>query len=525
MNTASRSWYRSSLTLIAASLLFPPAGLVVLWSRAQTGILKRILVSVPIAALGLAHLFLFYGLRMEVDGSGITPIFSFHNPDSHYRQLERSRAEQPKSSAASFTVAVPVSAEPAAKAPSLPVSAGSEPPASRVPATGNGLSTYWTNFRGPQRNGIYEEMDILTDWPGDGLRELWRQKVGGGYASFVIAKGKIFTIEQRRERETVAAYDLKTGNELWTHSWPAEFREPMGGDGPRATPTWDEGRVYALGATGEFWCLAADTGEVLWGKNILTDNGADNLHWGMAASPLIVEEKVIVLPGGRSGKSVVAYDKITGNPIWKALDDKQAYTSPMLVTLAGKRQLLVVSARRAMGITVEDGTLLWDYRWRTDHDINASQPILLGENRFFISAGYGHGAALVEVTSNGDGFSTREVWGNIQMKNKFTSSVLHEGHIYGLDESILACIDAETGQRKWKGGRYGYGQVMLASGHLIVLTEAGDLVLVPATPDGHKELARFSALEGKTWNHPAISDGILLVRNTTEMAGYRIGAP
>ena len=362
MNTASRSWYRSSLTLIAASLLFPPAGLVVLWSRAQTGILKRILGSVPIAALGLAHLFLFYGLRMEVDGSGITPIFSFHNPDSHYRQLERSRAEQPKSSAASFTVAVPVSAEPAAKAPSLPVSAGSKPPASRVPATGNGLSTYWTNFRGPQRNGIYEEMDILTDWPGDGLRELWRQKVGGGYASFVIAKGKIFTIEQRRERETVAAYDLKTGNELWTHSWPAEFRESMGGNGPRATPTWDEGRVYALGATGEFWCLAADTGEVLWGKNILTDNGADNLHWGMAASPLIVEEKVIVLPGGRSGKSVVAYDKITGNPIWKALDDKQAYTSPMLVTLAGKRQLLVVSARRAMGITVEDGTLLWDYR-------------------------------------------------------------------------------------------------------------------------------------------------------------------
>ncbi len=178
-----------------------------------------------------------------------------------------------------------------------------------------------------------------------------------------------------------------------------------------------------------------------------------------------------------------------------------------------------------MGITVEDGTLLWDYPWRTDHDINASQPILLGENRFFISAGYGHGAALVEVTSNGDSFSTQEVWKNIQMKNKFTSSVLHEGHIYGLDESILACIDAETGQRKWKGGRYGYGQVMLANGHLIVLTEAGDLVLVPATPDGHKEVARFSALEGKTWNHPAISDGILLVRNSTEMAGYSIASP
>lgn len=523
MNTASRSWYRSPLTLIAASLLFPPAGLVLLWSRAQTGVLKRILGSVPIAALGVAHLFLFYGLRMEVDGSGISPIFFFHKPESHYRELEKDRAEQPKPPVPSPVMAT--STEPAAEAPLILISAGSEASPSPAPATGNGLSTYWTNFRGPRRNGIYEERDILTDWPSEGLRELWRQKVGGGYASFVIAKGKIFTIEQRRDRETVAAYDLETGNELWTHSWRAEFREPMGGDGPRATPTWDEGRVYALGATGEFWCLDADTGKVLWGKNILTDNGAENLHWGMAASPLIVEEKVIVLPGGRSGQSVVAYDKRTGEPIWKALDDQQAYTSPMLVTLAGKRQLLVVSARRAMGLTVEDGTLLWDYPWSTDFDINVAQPILLGENRFFISAGYGHGAALVEVTGNGDSFAAQEVWKNIQMKNKFTSSVLHEGHIYGLDESILVCIDAETGQRRWKAGRYGYGQVMLASGHLIILTEAGDLVLVRATPEEHEELARFSALKGKTWNHPAISDGILLVRNTTEMAGYRIAAP
>jgi outer membrane protein assembly factor BamB len=174
---------------------------------------------------------------------------------------------------------------------------------------------------------------------------LWRQPVGGGYASFVIAKGRAFTIEQRRHQEVVAAYDVETGREIWTHSWDAEFRESMGGDGPRATPTWNEGRLYALGATGELHCLQAESGTLVWARNILKDNQAENLTWGMAASPLIVDEKVIVLPGGSPGKSVVAYHKVTGNTVWKALDDKQAYTSPMLVTLAGRRQILVVSAR------------------------------------------------------------------------------------------------------------------------------------------------------------------------------------
>jgi outer membrane protein assembly factor BamB len=194
----------------------------------------------------------------------------------------------------------------------------------------------------------------------------------------------------------------------------------------------------------------------------------------------------------------------------------------MLVTLAGQRQLLIVSARRAMGLAVEDGKLLWDFPWETSYDVNSAQPLIVDENRFFISAGYGHGAALVEVTKTANGFSTRAVWQNLMMKNKFNSSVLYQGHIYGLDESILTCLNAETGERMWKGGRYGYGQLLLASGYLIVLTESGDVVLVKATPEQHAEVARFSAIEGKTWNHPALASGRLLVRNTTQMACFQI---
>ncbi len=197
----------------------------------------------------------------------------------------------------------------------------------------------------------------------------------------------------------------------------------------------------------------------------------------------------------------------------------------MLATIGGVRQLLVVSAARVMGLTVENGTLLWEYPWSTFSGINVSQPIHFtnnGRDLMFISAGYGHGAAVFELVRNGDRFQAKTIWENQRMNNKFTSSVLHNGNIYGLDESILASVNAVTGEQNWKGGRYGYGQIMLAGDHLIVLTEEGEVVLVNATPARHEELARFAAIEGKTWNHPVIADGKLLVRNIQEMAAFEI---
>jgi outer membrane protein assembly factor BamB len=257
---------------------------------------------------------------------------------------------------------------------------------------------------------------------------LWKQPIGGGYASFVIANGRAFTIEQRRDREVVAAYDLLTGREIWTDGWTAEFEETLGGDGPRATPTWDEGRLYALGATGELRVLDETSGQVLWQRNILEDAGAGNLTWGMSASPLIVDEKVVVLPGGPNGSSIVAYDRITGAEVWRS---DYLYASPMLVTLAGERQILVVGASRATAVAVENGSLLWDHPWVTNQGINVAQPLLLGGSRVFLSAGYGHGAAVLEVTRHESGFHAAPVCSNTRMKNKFTSSV-PRGHIYGL---------------------------------------------------------------------------------------------
>ena len=398
-----------------------------------------------------------------------------------------------------------------------------------APAAPIAPGSTWPDFRGANRDGRYTAAPIRTAWPREGLRRLWKQPVGGGYASFVVADGRAFTIEQRRSQEVAAAYDIQTGREIWTNAWNASFEESMGGDGPRATPTYHDGRVYVLGAEGELRVLDAAAGTLVWRRNILSDNGASNLSWGMSASPLIVDDTVVVLPGGTRGNSVVAYNKATGAPVWKALNDEASYTSPMLVTLGGVRQLLVVTATRVVGLTPDKGTLLWDYPWSTFNGINVAQPIVFthnGRDRIFMSASYGHGAAVFELTpsaSSGAGrFQAKTIWENERMKNKFTSSVLHNGHIYGLDESILASVNAETGEQNWKGGRYGYGQLVLAGNHLVVLTEDGDVVLVNATPARHEEIARFPAIEGKTWNHPVIVDGKLLVRNIQEMAAFDI---
>jgi outer membrane protein assembly factor BamB len=322
----------------------------------------------------------------------------------------------------------------------------------------------------------------------------------------------------------VAAYDLRTGRERWTNSWAALFQETLGGDGPRATPVWDEGRVYALGATGELRCIDATNGKTVWRRNILSDNSAVNLQWGMAASPLVLENKVIVQPGGSSGRSVVAYDKLTGERVWSALDDQAAYTSLVTASVAGRSQLLTITATRAVGLSPSDGKLLWEFPWSTQEGINAAEPLVVAPNRVFLSSAYDHGAAVVELAARGDRFEAKKVWANKRMKNKFNGSVLYEGYLFGLDEGILACVDPASGDLKWKGGRYGYGQLLLASGHLVILTEDGEVVLARAIPEKLDEKARFTAIRGKTWNYPAISDGVLLVRNEEEMAAFQIGA-
>jgi outer membrane protein assembly factor BamB len=483
-------------------------------------VLRRLLRAAGLTLAGIvatgAVLYLFFGLRIVLDGGGVPRLRFVESAAAQAERVKRHRESQRAPAPAVAAPSPPQPAQPTAPPISQPAPATA---AVGTPAVGM-PAAYWTDFRGPRRDGAYREGPIRADWPAAGLTPLWKQPIGGGYASFVIAGGRAFTIEQRGHEEVATAYDVATGRELWANRWTALFAETLGGDGPRATPTWFDGRVYALGGAGELRALDATTGGTIWRTNILGDSAATNLQWGMSASPLIVDDTVVVLPGGRSDQSVVAYDRRTGARRWSALSDQAAYVSPMLVTLAGVRQILIVTALRLAGITADRGELLWEYPWPAPNGIAAAQPIVIGDNRVYLSTGYGTGAAVVELAKTGDRFSVREVWRGITMKNRFAAAVLRDGYIYGLDEAILACIDAATGTLKWKGGRYGYGQVVLAGDHLIVLTEDGDLALVGATPERHQEIARFHVLDGKTWNHPALAGGYLLVRNLAEMAAF-----
>ena len=490
--------FLSAVLLRMWTLLLPPVGLALLWRstarlrRKLFGTIGILLYCLPYCALIIWVLMRTTGLQVEWRG-GFPPVLTYSKTLPDYDAVDKSRAAQH----------------------GLPVPAATNSAIAALPP-------YWTDFRGPNRDGLYGETPILTNWPAAGLRELWRQPIGGGYASFVVAEGLVFTIEQRRDFEVTAAYDLATGREVWTNGWAAHFQESMGGEGPRATPTYHEGKLYVQGAEGDFRCLEAATGKTLWFKNVLKDTMSGLLYFGMASSPLVVDDKVIVQSGDSPGKkSVVAYDRATGAVIWGALDDSGAYGSPMLVTLAGQRQLLIATERRVVGLAVETGQLLWEFPWVVNlHNRNVAQPVLLNTNRFMLSAGYGTGCEAVEIGKTDTGFSARSVWKNKFLKNKFTSSVCWNGFVFGLDEDLLSCLNADTGERQWKDGRYGYGQLLVASGCLIILSGEGELALVRAIPDHYEELARFQAIHGKTWNHPAIAHGKLLVRNAVEMACF-----
>jgi outer membrane protein assembly factor BamB len=381
----------------------------------------------------------------------------------------------------------------------------------------------WPGFRGSNRDSHYDDGPILTNWPAGGLRLLWRQPCGGGYSSFAIAHGCAFTLEQRRDNETTVAYEFKSGREIWTSAWPDRFQEYFSEEGPRSTPTFDDGKVYVFGAMGELRCLDAPTGKVVWSNNIVVENHGNVPSYGIAPSPLVLGDKLIVQSGAGNGKSVLCLDKRDGKLLWSALDDPTGYASPALVNICGQDQIIVCAETRTLGLNIKDGKAFWEIPWRVLHNqMPIAQPVLLGTNRFLLSAGYFTGCAVVEVTYTASAFTVRTVWQNKNLKNKFTSSVFYQGYVYGLDEDILTCLDAATGERKWKDGRYGYGQLLLASGHLVILSGEGELALVKATPERYEELSRFQAIKGKTWNHPAIADGKILVRNAQEMACFQI---
>ncbi|MCI0458630.1 MAG: PQQ-like beta-propeller repeat protein [Gemmataceae bacterium] len=380
----------------------------------------------------------------------------------------------------------------------------------------------YPEFLGPQRRGTLTGLGLARAWSVQPPRLLWRQPIGAGWSAFAIVGSHAVTQEQRGEQEMVVCYDLRTGGVQWTHQDPVRFSEAMGGDGPRSTPTILGGRVYTVGATGLLNCLDGATGQRIWSCDILADNDSKNLQWAKSCSPLVVDNLVVVSLGEGPPHCLAAYDKETGKRVWRAGHDKASYSSPVLTTLAGRRQIVVVNATSVTGHNPADGQLLWEHPWPGEYP-KVSQPVPVAGDRVFVSAGYGVGAALLQVKAGaGDQLEVAAIWSNRHMKTRFTNVVVHDGFVYGLDDGILECLELATGARKWKDGRYGHGQILLVDDLLLVQAESGDLILVEANPTGLRELSRYPALNSKTWNNPALSGRYLLVRNDREAACYQL---
>jgi outer membrane protein assembly factor BamB len=378
----------------------------------------------------------------------------------------------------------------------------------------------WPGFRGPDRDSHVPGVRIVTDWSASPPVELWRRPVGPAWSSFAVHGDLLYTQEQRGDDELVACYRVATGEPVWRHQDATRFWEANAGPGPRGTPTLSDGRVYTFGATGLLNALDAASGTVVWSRNVADDADAVVPYWGFASSPLVIADEVIVAAAGR----LVAHDLATGEPRWLGPAHGGSYASPHLLTIEGTAQVLLLDGAGATSLALTDGTVLWEHAWP---GTGMLQPALMADGDVLITTcdmSGGAGTRRIAVTHGSAAWTVQERWTSRGLKPYFNDFVVHQGHAFGFDGSLLACIDLEDGTRKWKGGRYGNGQLVLLPDQdlLLVLSEEGELALVAAFPGEFEELARYRALEGKTWNHPVLVGELLLVRNDHEMAAFRL---
>ena len=376
----------------------------------------------------------------------------------------------------------------------------------------------WPGFLGNNRDGVIHGVQIETDWSASPPVELWRRPIGPGWSSFSVSGNLLFTQEQRGDDEVVSCYLLNSGKPVWIHRDPARFYESNGGPGPRGTPTISDGRVFSFGGTGILNVLDAGDGSVIWSRNAGTDSGAKLPFWGYSSSPLVVDDIVVVAASGR----LIAYDTATGDSRWQGpASEGESYSSPHLVTIDGITQILLLNADGVISVAPSDGKLLWKYKWPGSPYL---QPVLTMNGDLLISIGENSGIRRITVSHGTEGWTIAEHWTSKRLKPFYSEFYVHKGHAFGFDRGVLACIDIEEGKRKWKGGRYGAGQLFLLADQelLLVLGEKGELALVAAASESFTELVKIPAIQGKTWNHPVLAGDILLVRNGQEMVAFRL---
>jgi len=376
----------------------------------------------------------------------------------------------------------------------------------------------WPSWRGPLRDGVARETGLLLDWPSQGPPVVWKAPAGTGYSSMAVANGRLVTMLRRGDEEQIVCLDARTGEPRWVYGYPIQYSNGYGG-GPRSTPAIDGDRVYAVGATGIFSCIDAQTGKKIWNHDLLGEFNAPNLQWGVSFSPLVDGNLVYAIPGGPSGNSLAAFDKGDGHLVWHRGDDPAGYGSPILSSAAGTRQLLCFTGTALVSANPQTGQILWRFPWKTDHLANIATPLVRGDY-VFISSGYGKGCALLKIAAAGGKLEAQPVYQTNEFRDHHSGSVYWNEHIYGFDEHRLTCLDFRDGTVRWQKSGLGQGTLLAADGHLVVLGENGKLVVVEANPEKYREKASFKFSSQRCWSVPVIADGKLYVRDEEKIVCY-----
>ena len=382
----------------------------------------------------------------------------------------------------------------------------------------------WPQFLGPKRNGVSEEKKLIEVWPENGPRVVWKVKGGMGMSGLAISQGKCVTMVQRDGKQRLVAHEIGKGAPLWDTPIAPQFKNQMG-DGPRATPTIVGDKIFAFTGEGILVCASMKDGKVIWSIDLLKEYGGEMADYGMASSPLVVDDQVIVILGAKDA-SVVACDVVSGKVRWAIGNDPAGYSSPVLLNLQGQDQVVAFTGASALGLSPLSGKLLWRFPYETDYNCNIAAPLSVGDN-VFISSGENHGSALLSLTKQGELFTASPKWESLGtksvMRNEWQTSILLDGHLYGFDNvggagpiSHLNCVEAATGKRVWQEQRFGKGNLIAADGKLFIVTIDGELIVAKASPKGYEELGR-KEICGATRQAPSLANGMLYVRDGEEI--------
>lgn len=379
-------------------------------------------------------------------------------------------------------------------------------------------ATDWPQLRGPGRDGKSPETGLLHQWPQGGPAVLWRTAIGEGYSGVAAAAGKAYTLFNAGEKEVLAAFDAVTGKELWRTPMGAALSTEMG-NGPRSTPVVAGGTVVAVGSDAVLMALAAADGKAKWSVNLVERFGSRMPQWGLSSTPLVDGDLVLMEIGGEKA-AFAAFDLATGETRWTAFESRMGYSSPVILEVGGVRQYVFVPSAAPKVVALRtDGSVYWTYDW---HGGTLAMPVVVDDDKIFVSASNDIGGALIQIRQEGDSAVVQELWKNREMKNHFSSSVAYEGNLYGFDNGTLKCLDAASGERKWVHRGLGKGSLIIADGLLIVLSENGKLMLAPASSAGFKPTGSIQVLSGKTWTSPSLADGRLYLRDFQDLVALDI---